>query len=953
MSELPTGTVTFLFTDIEGSTQLLQDLGEDYPALLGAHHDILLEVIEAAGGSRVSTEGDGTFSVFTRPIDAIDAAVSAQRTFAAGDLPGGGRLGVRMGIHTGDGVIGPDGYVGIDVHRAARISSVGNGGQVVVSGPTQSLIEHALPEGVSLIDLGRHRLRDLAEPEHLFQLSAAGLESGFPPLRSLDAVRNNLPLQLTSFVGRDDELAELGKLLRVSRLVTLTGVGGTGKTRLSLQAAAEISHEFPDGVWIAELAPLGDPGLVANELASGMGLRPQPGERMIQTLASVVRGQEVLVILDNCEHLLDAVAEVAVVLLQAGPGVRIMATSREALGVPGEVSYPVSSLAVPKGDLTDGENLLRYDAIELFAERASFVKPGFFVTGENSEAVVQICRRLDGVPLAIELAAARIRSLSPEDIASRLDDRFRLLTGGSRTVLPRQQTLEATVAWSYDHLSEDEKLLFNRLSVFAGGFTLEMTEAVCSGDDVAESDVLDLVVGLVDKSLVVVEEGVTGTRYRQLETLRQYGRNRLADHSDPDSVRRRHANAYADLAERLDPVLRGPQQVEAFRRFEAEHDNMRAALMWAKDASESTLLLRLTAALGYFWEEAGHWPEGRSWMAVAPLADDTLPLDLRVTAALRGSGMVISDDKEAAAALADETLERASRLNDPSLHGQALALSGLTAAWLGETDRAVEILESALALCRETGDRWALADVLSTFGSVLSRDHVDRAEEVQSESLQLYRELGDRLQAAGCLYLLGNNVLIKRPEDAASWLSEGLELFREVGSRSGEGHALLWLGAAQRSLEDPAALQTLRSSLVVLGDVGDQHCGANAERELALLELSSDPVGAKTRLDRSLTMSQAVVDRANMALVMEALGKIAVRADDMERAVTLYGAAAPLFAGGRAREASAEADRQPEFDRAREELDEDEYQAAWDAGKGMPVEEAVEFALADHDSRAD
>ncbi len=578
VADLPTGTVSFLFTDIEGSTRLLQQLGEAYRGLLDDHHRIIRGAIEDAGGVRVSTEGDGVFGAFARPRDAVTAAAAAQLALARQSWPSDVEVWVRMGIHTGDGVIGPDGYVGLDVHRAARIASVANGGQVVVSDATRSLVEKELPGDLGLLDLGLHRLKDLADPEHVYQLLITGLPSEFPALRSLDAVRNNLPMQLTSFVGREAELGELDALLRASRLVTLTGVGGTGKSRLAYQLAAEVGHEFPDGLWAAELAPLTDPDLVAGELASEMGLHPQPGEPIAKTLVAVVQHQTVLVILDNCEHLLDASADLVSRLLQAGPGVKVMATSREALGVSGEVSYPVSSLAIPKGELAEGVSALSYDAVKLFAERAALVKPGFLVTVDNAEAVVQICRRLDGVPLAIELAAARIRSLSPDDIAGRLDDRFRLLTGGSRTALPRQQTLEATVAWSYDHITEDEKLLFARLSVFGGGFTLESAELVCAGDGLEVFDVTDLVLSLVDKSLIVVDEDQTGTRYRLLETLRQYARTRLPEQSDPDQLRRKHAEVLADLVERLDEAMRGPDQVEAFRQFEAEHDNLRAAL---------------------------------------------------------------------------------------------------------------------------------------------------------------------------------------------------------------------------------------------------------------------------------------------------------------------------------------------------------------------------------------
>jgi predicted ATPase/class 3 adenylate cyclase len=581
VTDLPTGTVSFLFTDIEGSTKLLQQLGGTYGELLDDHHRILRDAIEEAGGVRVSTEGDGVFGAFARANDAVTAAASAQLELARKTWPSQVEVRVRMGIHTGEGEVGPDGYVGLAVHRAARIAAVARGGQVLVSDTTRSLVEPSLPENLGLRDLGQHRLKDLSDPEHIYQLLVNSIPSEFPALTTLTDVRNNLPIQLTSFVGREADLAELSALLEANRLITLTGVGGTGKTRLAYQIAAGAKQQFPDGVWVAELALITDPDLVASELATEMGIRPQPGEPIARTLALGVQHQTVLVILDNCEHLLDSSAALTSELLHAGPGVKVVATSREALGVAGEVSYPVASLGLPRGGLTDGENALRYDAIELFAERAALVRPGFSVTPSNADAVVQICRRLDGVPLAIELAAARVRALSPEDIANHLDDRFRLLTGGSRTALPRQQTLEATVAWSYDHLTEAERLLFARLSVFRGGFTLETAALVCAGDGLEVYDIDELVLGLVDKSMIVMEEDETGTRYRLLETLRQYARDRLSEQSDPDQLGRRHAEVFVDLGERLDSALRGHGQDVALRQIEAEHDNMRVALTWA------------------------------------------------------------------------------------------------------------------------------------------------------------------------------------------------------------------------------------------------------------------------------------------------------------------------------------------------------------------------------------
>ncbi len=502
MNNLPTGTVTLLFTDIEGSTQLLHALRDQYALVLADQRAILRAAFDQWAGCEIDTQGDAFFVAFARATDAVNAVVQAQRNLAAHAWTDGVTVRVRMALHTGEAMLATTGYVGIDVHRAARICSAGHGGQVLLSQTTRDLVEEALPNGVALRDLGEHRLKDLKRPEHVYQLVIADLPADFAPLKSLDAHPHNLPIQLTSFIGREQEMARVKELLEGARLLSLTGSGGAGKTRLALQVAADLIDEFPDGVWFVELAPLTDAGLIPQTVASLLGLREEAGRPVMTMLSDYLRAKTTLLLLDNCEHLIDACAKFADTILHVAPKIKILATSREALGIAGETAYRVPSLSLPPPQLpiSNYQSLNQYESVRLFIDRALAVQPDFSVTNANAPALAQICHRLDGIPLALELAAARVKSLSVEQIAVRLDDRFRLLTGGSRTALPRQQTLRAAIDWSHSLLTEEERVLLRRLSVFAGGWTLDAAQAVCGCDPVRADDVLDLLARLVDKS---------------------------------------------------------------------------------------------------------------------------------------------------------------------------------------------------------------------------------------------------------------------------------------------------------------------------------------------------------------------------------------------------------------------------------------------------------------------
>jgi predicted ATPase/class 3 adenylate cyclase len=586
---LPAGTVTFLFTDLEGSTRLLEAHPHAYQDAVARHHALLRGAVEAHGGAVFETVGDAVYAAFARPTDAVAAALAGQVALHREAWGAVGELRVRMGLHTGEVERQGAHYFGAPLYRGARLTATAHGGQVVLSEATAALVREALPPGAGLRDLGAHRLKDLQQPERVAQLTHPALPAAFPPLRSLDARPHNLPLQLTSFVGRERELGEVARRLGAVRLLTLTGAGGVGKTRLALQTAAGLVEAHPDGVWLVELAPLADPALVPQAVAAAVGVREEPGRPLVATLADALRPKHLLLLLDNCEHLLDAAAALAAALLRACPGVRVLATSREALGLAGEAPYRVPSLALPApGSTPPVAAPARPEAVTLFVERAAVAQPAFAVTDRTAPAVVEVCRRLDGIPLAIELAAARVRVLPVEQLLARLDDRFRLLTGGGRTVPPRQRTLRATVEWSHALLSEAERALFARLAVFAGGFSLEAAEAVGAGDGVPTDEVLDRLSRLVDQSLVVADEAADGTaRFRLLETLRQYAGERLAASGEAAAARDRHAAFYLALAEASRPPAAEHHDGAWLARLEREHDNLRAALAWTQPRDDA------------------------------------------------------------------------------------------------------------------------------------------------------------------------------------------------------------------------------------------------------------------------------------------------------------------------------------------------------------------------------
>ncbi len=915
VSQLPTGTVTFLFTDIQGSTLLLRRLGERYATLLADHHRLLRGAFQEQGGMEVETLGDGLFFVFPTAKAALLAAISAQRAVFGHAWPDGASVRVRMGLHTGEALSGETGYVGIDVHRAARISAAGHGGQILLSQTARDLVREDLPEGVRLLDLGEHRLKDLANPRRLFQVVSDTLPSDFPPLKSLNALPNNLPRQLTSFVGRQHELREITTMVREAALLTLTGPGGVGKTRLAIQAAAELLETFEDGLWLVELAILTDPGLVVQTVAATLGVGEQAGRPLLGTIVDYLRSRRVLLLLDNCEHLLAPCAHVADTLLRGCPSLRILATSREALGIGGEALYPVPSLSLPDaGRALPVEQLGQYEAVRLFTVRARAVLPSFTLNERNAQAVAQISQRLDGIPLAVELAAARVKSLPVEQIAARLDDRFRLLTGGSRTALPRHQTLRAAMEWSYDLLGADERAVLRRTSVFGGGFTLDAAETVCASPDVPERDVLDLVTRLVDKSLVVAEGRDKEGRYLLLDTVREYGLSQLLESGEANATRRRHRDWCLALAEQARPeFFRGPEPKAWLERLDLEHDNLRAALAWSDaDPEGGDAGLKIAAGLWRFWEIRGYLVEGRRWLERMLTRSTGSISELRANA-LTGAGVLayIQGDYRAAFAFHEESLLLHRRLGDP--HAIAYAANNLANAAVQQKDyaRARSLYEEMLSLGRESGDWRGMA-----FGLINLADVAAHQEEY-AEAQSLYEK--------------------------------SLAIFNQIDDRWGAAYALDNFGLMTcRRFDYSTAASLYARALAISRDLGDRRAIARTLTHLAdAVILQRDVARARSLYAESLEIRDALGDKPGIASALERLAW-ASTGGDPDRAARLLGAAQALR---QAIGASLNPPAQEDYDRnlasLQRRLGEERFKAAWEQGRKMTAEDAVTYATAD------
>jgi predicted ATPase/class 3 adenylate cyclase len=921
---LPGGIVTFLFTDIEGSTRLWESYPDSMEAASAKHDSLMRSIIAQNGGQVVKSTGDGFHAVFSSGTNAVSAALAGQVLMQNSDWGLPEPVRVRMGLHSGEAQLRDGDYYGSAVNRAARLMGVGYGGQVLLSDVTAKLIRESLPPGTDLVDLGEYYLRDLALPEQVFQLNGAGLQVDFPELKTTHSARHNLPDSLTSFVGRERESIEVKRLLSSTRLLTLIGVGGTGKTRLMLHTAKNNLDQFQHGVWLVELAALTEPEQVCGKVASALNLRELPGRSLQDVLVDYLRDKQTLLLLDNCEHLIAESARLAQVLLNECPELTILATSREGLGIGGESIYQVPSLSIPTNNGTkEIDELIDFEAVRLFVERAQAASPGFQLSPENSEAILKICQRLDGIPLAIELAAARVRMLSPEQIASRLQDHFRLLAGGSRTALPRQQTLQALIDWSWDLLNKEERKLLRRLAVFSGGWTLDAAEAIMNDPDQDQIDVLDGLFNLVNKSVVFAEQLPDGnTRYHLLETIRQYARERLVDAGEISQMRGRHADYFArfvvDLRDQL--IEKGvPDWIELLN---AEYNNIRAALEWNLE-HQPFLAIKMVRGMQSFYiarsliEEGISWSEAVFQTALSRLLgqeDERLNERRALLAPVRAYQslfMVSQGGSQKWMHTAEEALEMARQSQDREALSICLSIAGFVSVFANELEQAVEYAREGRKISYEINNMEGIGLSLRvlTMVSISENDDIEEENMYIEEITQWYRNFPQQWLVGN--FLLGQGqIALRRGQfsEAITYFEESINFYESQGNkffaniaRSDSGHAFRNRGDLDKSIE------IYTETILIWQDLG--HRGAVANQ-------------------------------------LECFAFIAVEVGQWERAAKLMGAAEALR---EAADTPMLIHEQREYDlhfaRLKERADLEKFEAACEAGRHMSMGEAVAYAL--------
>ncbi len=960
MPNQPAGTVTLLFTDIEGSTRLLQQLGDRYAPVLAECRQLLRTSFAGWDGYEVDTQGDAFFVAFARATDAAAAAVDIARALAGHAWPEGVAVRVRIGLHTGEPQLTTDGYVGLDVHHAARIMSAGHGGQILLSATTRPLVEQHLPEGTYLQDLGEHRLKDLHRPAHLFQLSISDLTTDFPPLRTLDTSPNNLPIQPTAFIGREKEVAQVCTLLRRPdvRMITLTGPGGVGKTRLGLQVGAELCDLFSDGVFIVALAPVSDPTQVIPTIAQTLGIGEASDQPLRPLLEAALKGKQLLLLLDNFEQVVDAAVVVAD-LLTVCPRLKILVTSRVGLHVRAEQEFAVPPLAVPATKRLPGlQALSQYEAVALFIARAQAVKPDFQVTNANAPAVAAICARLDGLPLALELAAARVKYFPPQTLLARLEQGLSILSGGARDLPARQRTLHGAIAWSYELLSPGEQALLRRFAVFLDGCSWEAAEQVCNAPEELPVDLLEGLASLVDKSLLRQEERTEGeARFWMLQTLREFGLERLGEAGEMETTREAHAQYYLTLAEKADRQIRGKEQGFWLTQLEQEHENLRAALSWVLNRARvedkagrqhAEEALRFCAAMRQFWSLRGYIREGRTYLerALAKRAEASPRVQAAALIATAELTFFL-DDYERTEALAAESLTFYRELADSA--GMAYCLFMLASiCWArSEYSQARSRYEEAEVLFREAGDEWLRARCLTQLARISSfLGEYETARLLLEQIFEYYRLRNDTERMGWTLYLLAQVLFLSHTdlERAYSRAEQSLTYLRQVGYHHGMGYILSLSGSISLLRgEREQARELAEEGVTLLREIGDKAGIAESLIDLAwILAAQGDGAEATRLYFESFSILQEIQDNEFVPSCLEGLAAVKADLGEATWAVRLLGQAAewrkrigtPLPPVYRAKYEQAVA-------AARNYLSEDAFEAAWGEGQAMKLEEVL------------
>jgi predicted ATPase/class 3 adenylate cyclase/DNA-binding CsgD family transcriptional regulator len=1001
VGSLPTGTVTFLFSDVAGSTRLWEQHNGAMAAARARHDDLLQAAVESSHGVLFKRVGDGGHAAFGNAADALASAVAAQRAFQAQAWDTAEPLRVRMSLHSGFAELHDGDYFGPPLNRTARLLGAAHGGQVLLSLVTAELVRDQLAPDLALRDLGVYRLRDLSRPEQIFQLVAPDLPADFPPLRTLDRHAHNLPAQPTTLIGREWQVTNVGNLLGRGdvRLVTLTGPGGCGKTRLALHAAAELLDHFDDGVYFVALALTGDPTMVAPAIAQALGVKSNGGRALVDALKDYLAGQQILLLLDNFEQVLEAALLVGE-LLAAAAGLKLLVTSRSALRLAGEHEFPVPPLTLPdRSHLPQHDRLEYYESVHLFVERAQAVRPNFALTRANAPAVVEICHRLDGLPLAIELAAARTRLFQPAALLKRLDDPLTLLTGGPRDRPARQQTLRATIEWSYDLLPAPEQRLFRQLAVFVGGCTLEAIEAICGRESNGEHasglgrqavSVLDSVELLLDQSLLLQANGAgREPRLMMLETIREYALDTLSASGEAQAVQERHAVYYLALAESANSLLRGPEQGSRLAQLEVEHDNLRAALAWYKTA-EPEQGLRLAGALWRFWEMHSHLSEGRAWLRNMLEMNNGSSAQLRART-LHGAGVLAHQqgDYGQAVTFLEESQALFRDLDDDAGAAHTLRALGLVAGFQGKEDaarqqldesvalfRVIEhtwgiadalhvlghvtldegdaatahaLFEESLALFRETGDKRNIAQLLKDFGLIasLQGEHVE-ARALYEESLALSRAVEDTWHIAEALQRLGELARLRGEYERADTICrEALEIWRKLGNKGGLAETLNLLGeVAQLRVDYEQARSFYGESLSLHRELGSKRFIAGVLHNLGkLAQLDGDYEQAAALYEESLALNKEIEYRPGIADCLVGLAAVAVAAGSATRAARLLGAAEPHLDSMRGYMPKSDRDNYDHtLAAARAQLDEAAFTAAFARSRELPLAQAIAYA---------